>query len=200
MIQLFIKENIKNNQRMTVRDNRGQILFFIEGRWGRKNDIMSLYKINGQHLMSLKQQKLSPIPVFELFEGNKKTGSMRKHPGLFGLRDSYFTMHPHNWVITGDFEELYFTAYQENDLIMECDKDLKNGNAVYELTIENEEDAPLCALISTLFDYYSRKKDEDEETEASLEEDYDLGFLNYLPYSLSFHYKSMIKTVKTKTR
>lgn len=198
MIQLFIKENINNNQRMTVRDNRGQILYFIIGRWGRKNDIMSLYDIEGQHLISLKQQKLSPIPVFEIFENSEKTGVMRKHPGLFGIRDSYFTVHPHDWVITGDFEELYFTAYHENDLIMECDKNLKNGSSVYVLQIENEEDAPLCAVISTLFDHYSRKRDEDweEETENALE-DFDFGFLNCLPISLAFHYHT-IEKIKTR--
>jgi uncharacterized protein YxjI len=194
MIQLFIKENSNNNQHMTVRDNRGQFLYFIEGRWGRKDDIMSIYDVEGQHLMTLKQQKLSPIPTFDIFENSDKTGTMRKHPGLFGIRDSYFTVHPHDWVITGDFEELYFTAYQENDLIMECDKDLTNGENVYELKVENEEDAPLCALISTIFDHYSRKKDGEEETEESFEEDYDLGFLNYLPTSLSIHYTFISKT------
>lgn len=182
---------------MTVRDNRGQFLYFIEGRWGRKDDIMSIYDVEGQHLITLKQQKLSPIPIFDIFEDREKTGMMRKHPGLFGLRDSYFTIHPHDWVVTGDFEELYFTVYHENDLIMECDKDLRSSSNIYELRIKNEEDVPLCALISTLFDHYSRKKDEDEELEESFEEDYDLGFLNYLPISLSFHYDS---NYKTKTR
>lgn len=197
MMQLFITENSNNTQRMTVRDNRGQFLYFIEGRWGRKDDIMSLYDVDGEHLLTLKQQKLSPIPTFEIFEASEKTGVMRKHPGLFGLRDSYFTIHPHDWVITGDFEELYFTAYHDNELIMACDKDLQNGRNVYELTIKNEEDAPLCALISTLFDHYSRKRDEEEEMEESFEEDYNLGFLNYLPSSSTFHYKLISKT---KTR
>lgn len=178
MMQLFIKENLKNDQRMTVRDNRGQIIYLIEGRWGRKNDIMSIYKVNGEHLSTLKQLNLSPIPVFDLYEDGEKTGSMRKHPGLFGIRDSYFTLNPHDWVITGDFEDLYFTVHHKKKLIMECEKDLKSGSTIYDLKIKNEEDAPLMALITTLFDHYSRKKDEEEITNEAPDEDYELGFFN----------------------
>lgn len=178
MMQLFIKENLKNDQRMTVRDNRGQIIYLIQGRWGRQNDLMSLYKINGKHLLTLKQLNLSPIPVFDLFENGEKAGTMRKHPGLFGIRDSYFTLTPHDWVITGDFEDLYFTVHQKKKLIMECEKDLKSGSTIYELNIKNDEDAPLMALITTLFDHYSRKKEDEVVSRRSSDADYGLGFFS----------------------
>lgn len=174
---------------MSVRDHRGQIIYIIEGRWGRKNDQMSIYTINGERLMTMKQLKLSPIPVFELFEANEKTGTMRKHPGLFGLRDSYFTLHPQNWVITGDFEELYFTTHKDNELIMECEKDLSNGVTVYELVVKYEEDAVLSALITTLFDHYSRRKVDEKESDYRSDVNYKLGFFNplVLPFSKSTH-------------
>lgn len=184
---------------MSVRDHRGQIIYIIEGRWGRKNDQMSIYKTNGERLMTMKQLKLSPIPIFELFEGNEKTGTMRKHPGLFGLRDSYFTLHPQKWVITGDFEDLYFTTHKENELIMECNKDLSNGMTVYELLVKYENDAVLSALITTIFDHYSRKKVEDEETEDMSNANYKLGFFN--PFSLSFSKSNrypLKKCIKTR--
>lgn len=202
MIQLFMKENATNRQRLTVRDERGQIIYFIEGRWGRKNDLISLYKINGQHLISLKQQKLSPLATFDLMENGEKVGFMRKHPGLFGLRDSYFTIHPQQWVVTGDFEDLYFTVHRDNHFIMECEKGFKDGNAVYVLKIKHEEDAPLSALISTVFDHYSRKKDEEIAQEKAATEDYNLGLLNNFqsePLQVSYLVHPSSK-YKTKTR
>ena len=51
MRQLFIKQNQQNNQRLTVRDTRGQILYLIEGRWGRKDDIVSLQTIHGKECL-----------------------------------------------------------------------------------------------------------------------------------------------------
>jgi len=198
MVQLYIKENKKNQHKMTVRDYRGQILYLIEGRWGRVDDLVSLYTKNGQHLISVKQLKLSPIPTFKLLKESEKVGTMRKHPGLLGIRDSYFTVHPHNWTITGDFEELYFTAYQDNDFIMECEKDIYRGDSLYELTIKKEDNAPLCAVISTLFDHYSREKNEEEETEVVLKDNYNLGLSNSSgKFYFNFHYNNKIKT---KTR
>lgn|SRR5699024_2137741 len=186
MRQLFIKENQRNNQRMTVRDTRGQILYLIEGRWGRKDDIITLRTLKGKEYLRAKQSKLSPLPVFEITAQSEKIGIIRKHPGLFGIRDSYFTLHPHKWIITGDFEDLYFTAYYNNDLIMECEKIQKNSCDYFELLVENDEDVPLCSLITVLLDHYSRKKKEEEQTEISSEDAYNLGFLNNISCSIQY--------------
>ncbi len=177
MIQLFIKESTRNSQRMTVRDDRGQILYIIEGRWGRKNDVTSIYTFDGDLIMSVKQTKNTPFPIFKLKDSDGESmATMRKHPGLFGIRDSYFTIQPLDWVVKGDFEELYFTVYKEKQFIMECEKDIYNNYTVYELSIQNEEDAPLCALISILFDPHARNKVEDEQNESYEKSDYDFGF------------------------
>lgn len=190
MRQLFIKENQRNNQRMTVRDKHGQILYLIEGRWGRKDDILSLRTLNGEEYLRAKQSKLSPLPVFEITTQDERLGIIRKHPGLFGIRDSYFTMHPHKWIITGDFEDLYFTAYHNNDLIMECEKIQKNSCDHFELVVENDEDVPLCSLITVLLDHYSRKKKEEEQTEITSEDAYNLGFLNNIHCSIQYFPKN----------
>ena len=199
MMKLFIKENIKNNQRMSVRDSRGQIVYIIEGRWGRKKDKMSIYETNGTHILSMVQVKGSPIPVFELREEKKHIGTMRKHPGLFGIRDSYFTLHPHKWIITGDFEDLYFTTHKENELIMECEKDANHGLTVYEVDIKYEEDAPLSALITTLFDHYSRRRVDNKEPDNIFRDNYELGFFH--PFSSFTTNKNLYPYKKcTKTR
>lgn len=177
MIQLFIKESSSNNQRMTVRDDRGQIIYIIEGRWGRKNDITSIYELNGDLIMSAKQTKSTPLPFFQLYKNNEDIATMRRHPGLFGIRDSYFTIHPLHWTVTGDFEELYFTVHNDHQqLIMDCEKDIYNGYTVYELLIDEEVNAPVCALIATLFDPHSRNKSEDEQHNEFIESDYNFGF------------------------
>lgn len=196
MMQLFIKENQRNNQRMTVRDDRGQILYLIEGRWGRKDDIVTLQALNSEEYLWAKQSKLSPLPTFELITEDEKIGIVRKHPGLFGIRDSYFTVHPHKWVITGDFEELYFTAYNDNNLVMECEKIQKNHYDYFELIVENDEDVPLCSLITVLLDHYSRKKKEEEYTEMTEEEAYDLGFLNNVHCSILYPFKNQYVSKK----
>lgn len=177
MIQLFIKESSSNNQRMTVRDDRGQIIYIIEGRWGRKNDITSIYALNGDLILSAKQTKNTPFPIFKLYNQHQTIASIRKHPGLFGIRDSYFTIHPLYWTVTGDFEELYFTVHnKEQKLIMECEKDIYNNYTVYELYIDESAHAPTCALLATLLDPHSRNKNEDEQRNEYSNSEYDFGF------------------------
>lgn len=197
MLRLFIKESTQNNQRMTVRDDRGQIIYIIEGRWGRKNDVTSIHHLNGERILSAKQVKQSPLPVFELFTDGEEVANMRKHPGLFGIRDSYFTIHPFNWVVTGDFEDLYFTVHKDHELIMECEKDVYDQFAVYELYVEDEKHAPMCALIATLFDPYSRNKDNEENQEELSNRNYRFGFNHF---SLTNAFTEGQYKVKTKTR
>lgn len=194
MVKLFIKENKTNNQRMTVRDDRGQILYLIEGRWGRKDDIVTLSALGTEDYLTAKQNKLSPLPTFDLNNQDEKLGHIRKHHGLFGIRDSYFTVSPHQWIITGDFEELYFTAHHKNELIMECEKVQKNNCDYFELIVMNEDDVPLCALITVLLDHYVRRKKEEERTDSFEEESYNLGFLN------NFHHSFTYKTKQTITK
>ncbi|HIZ71577.1 MAG TPA: hypothetical protein H9808_07440 [Candidatus Atopostipes pullistercoris] len=186
MRQLFIKQNQQNNQRLTVRDTRGQILYLIEGRWGRKDDIVSLQTIHGKECLQAKQVKLSPLPIFEVTAQNEDIGVIRKHPGLFGIRDSYFTLHPHHWVITGDFEELYFTAYNNNDLIMECEKIQRNSSDYFELIVEQDDDIQLCSLITVLLDHYARKKKEEEQADCPADDAYNLGFMNNIYFSIPY--------------
>ncbi len=194
MKQLFIKENQKKKHRLTVRDERGQILYFIDGHWGRKDDSIKLYPLDSSFKLQAKQNKLSPLPTFELTSDNEKFGYIRKHPGLFGIRDSFFTVHPLQWIITGDFEELYFTAYFKNELIMECEKIQKNACEQFVLYVE-EDNAPLCALITALLDHYVRGKQDSESYDINDEESYDFGFLNHIHQSTQYQTGNNIKVL-----
>ena len=133
----------------------------------------------------MKQTKQTPFPVFTIRAEQEEIGTMRKHPGLFGIRDSYFSLYPHEWMVTGDFEEAYYTVTKENELIMECEKDLYQQYAIYNLMVDKEENIPLCAIISTLFDPYSRIKGDQEDTDTLADSDYDLGFNSGACFSYS---------------
>lgn len=200
MIDLFIKQNKINHQRMTVRDHRGQILYVIEGRWGRKHDVMAIYSLNGDQIMRIEQTKPSPLPVFEIFEENEKAGIIRKHPGLLGIRDTYFTLHPHEWVVAGDFEDLYITVTKKNEMIMACEKFIYSHSDMYELTVDKAENIPLCALLSVIFDPYSRIKDDEEEQENVYERNYNLGFGNCFSIPAGMYFSEETKPIKEKTR
>lgn len=186
MIQLFINQDKKESHRFTVRDKQGQILFLIQGNWGREGDSVNLFSLDANLLLQAKQVNMSPFFKFDLFHKQKKLGAFRKHPGFFGLRDAFFTVQPYDWIIRGDFEKLDFTAFEKEQEIFKVSKLLKYGNALYSLKVKREEDIQLASLLSILLDHYSRKKQGDRAYQEVNEGQYNLGFLNYRIHSKLF--------------
>lgn len=182
MIRLFVKENKVDSHRLTVQDSNGQILYLIEDYWGRKDDIINLFNIQGDLILQAKQINLSPFFQFDLFQAQEKIGTIRKHPGFFGLRDAFFTIQPQSWLIKGDFENLYFEVFKEEKIILTVRKLLNNANYLYSLNIKKDEDLALASLITGLLDHYSRKKGTAEDYEELEQSEYNLGFLNYKSY------------------
>lgn len=178
MKRLYIKDQSKSKNLKTIRDDRGQILFLIEGQWGRKDDLIALSTLKGTPVLSAKQNTLSPFPTFYFYTPEEKIGTLKKHPGLFGIRDAYFTLIPQSWIITGDFEELYFTIHQKNQLIVECEKEMTQDDSIFMMDIKNEKDIPLAAVITVLLDHYTRSQDHSYIEEETLDSDFNLGFLN----------------------
>lgn len=178
MIQLFINEDKKEKYHFTVRDNRGQIIYLIRGYWGRKDDRVDLLSLHGSLLLQARQANFSPFFRFDLLKNSELVGSFRKHPGLFGLRDAFFTIQPNDWIIRGDFEKLEFTTFKKQRAIVKTNK-LKHANALYSLKVLHEKDIPLAALLSVLLDHYSRKKNEETIFNEYLQKNYNLGILNY---------------------
>lgn len=192
MIRLFIKENKGAKHRLTVQDDQGQILYLIEGYWGRKNDIINLFNLHGDLILQAKQINLSPFFQFELFEAQEKVGTIRKHPGFFGLRDAFFTIQPQNWLIKGDFENLHFEVFKEEDRIITVSKMMSKANFLFSLTIQKEENLELASLITVLLDHYSREKGTIDSYETVEQNGYNLGFLNYQSYPNFYFNKDKI--------
>lgn len=191
MIQLYLYEKPDDKKHMTVRDNRGQIVYLVEGTWGRKDDILVISSLDGQAILSTKQIKLSPLPIFDLIKDGEKVGSVRKHPGLFGIIDAFFTIQPYDWTVTGNFENLNFTIHREKDIIMKCQKVVFKGSDIIYLQIFDEENIPLCALVAVLLDHYIRKHGDESSRNPYLDDDYDLGLLNN--FDLLYKYEKQAK-------
>lgn len=178
MIQLFINEDKKKQDHFTVRDSRGQIIYLIEGYWGRKDDRVNLLSLHGTSILQAKQANFSPFFKFDLLVNTKVIGSFRKHPGLFGLRDAFFSVQPNEWIIRGDFDQLFFTTFHQDKAIIKTSK-LRHANALYSLKVLDEEDIPLASLLAVLLDHHARKKQKDIIYSDFLEKNQNLGFLNY---------------------
>lgn len=199
MIRLFIKENKRDDNRLIVRDDRGQILYLIEGSWGQKNDIINVYSLHGELILQAKQTKLSPFFKFNLFQSRKKIGTIRKHPGFFGLRDAFFTIHPQDWIVKGNFEKLHFTVYKKNKKIMDVTQIINNANYLFSLNVKKGENLALASLLTILLDHYSRKKEKNKSHNELEQNNLNLGFLHYESYP-NFYSNKQKRLQKTRLK
>lgn len=194
MIQLFVKENKGDNHRLTIRDNRGEILYLIEGYWGKKDDVINLFNLNKQLLLQAKQTNFSPFFKFDLIQKRENIGSIRKHPGFFGIRDAFFTVQPNDWIIKGDFEQLDFTVFENEQKIVTYKKLSPHANYLYSMQVKRERDIILASLLVILLDHYSRMKETDDTSDKISEVGFNLGFLSYKSYPHFYFNKE--KTLK----
>lgn len=197
MYTLYIYGKINHNRRLTVRDDRGQIRYLIDGASNRNDNLITLSDLNGDVILSAKQIMFTPLPLFHLMKDDQKIGSVRRHPDLFGIRESYFTVHPHDWVIAGDFSDVNFVIHHNHQLIMKCKKIFIDEYDLFQLEIKNEKDGPLTSLLAVVLDYYSHIRTDVEEEQNIHESGYNLGLFNNIKLS---HTLQKTNAYKTKTR
>lgn len=177
MVRLFIKTEYTTIQdRMIVTTESGEKLYLIVGKWGRMGDKLSVYSMDGKRLVEAKQVLLSVFPKFRLYQDGVKIGTIKKRPGLQGLKKPYFTVTRLNWVITGDYDEQIFHVRRLAKKILTIEKSVTFIGDFYILTFDNEKIAPVACLISQLLDHYGQNKE--SVWNEMKQEKYSLSFLN----------------------
>ncbi|WP_080147195.1 LURP-one-related/scramblase family protein [Marinilactibacillus piezotolerans] len=177
MVRLFINHAYMSMQnRMIVKSASGKDTYLIVGKWGRARDALSLYSMDGDRLVEAKQTLLSVFPKFDFYTDEHKIASVKKIPGLQGLKKPYYIVSHLDWIVTGDFIERQFTVKHHSQVIMRVEKHYSFQGDFYSLNIEREEYAPICCLLSVIIDHYSS----DRETlwQQYKKEKYSLSFMH----------------------
>ncbi|MFC6464209.1 LURP-one-related/scramblase family protein [Marinilactibacillus sp. GCM10026970] len=177
MIRLFINHAYMSMQnRMIVKSASGQNTYLIVGKWGRAKDALSLYSMSGDRLVEAKQTLLSLFPKFDFYIEDQKKATVKKIPGIQGLKKPYYVVSQLNWIITGDFVEQKYVVRSASGVIMRLEKNYSFQGDFYALTIEKEEYAPLCCVLAVIIDHYSAKRD--TPWKQYKKEKYSLGFMH----------------------
>ncbi|WP_208560311.1 LURP-one-related/scramblase family protein [Marinilactibacillus kalidii] len=181
MVRLFINHAYMTMQnRMIVKSASGQNTYLIVGKWGRARDSLSLYAMNGDRLVEAKQTLLSLFPKFEFYIDDEKKASVKKIPGIQGLKKPYYIVSRLNWMVTGDFIEQKYVVRGPSGVIMRMEKNHSYQGDFYALTIEEDAYAPLCCLLAVIIDHYSSQRD--SIWQQYKKEKYSLSFMH--PFQL----------------
>jgi len=161
MSNFYIQQKaLSGNQRTLVKNQQGQAIFLLVGRWGTRGDALSLYKMNGDLVASLKQTSFAIGSKFDLYQGFEKVGSLQRFLTL--NRDFYF-IHGLNWVVVGDIKNQHYKIHQLNHSIMVMDKVFLATGDFYQLSVTDDQHAPLCICISAILDYWVHTRRPDKQ-------------------------------------
>lgn len=159
MPEYIIKEQrLGYNTQTLIKDATGHPLYLLMGHWGNKNDVLSLYLMDGTLVASVKQTSLLVGRRFDLFVNFNKIGVMKKRFNWPG--DVYYIRQLH-WTVFGDIAHHHYSIYHFHRPIMHLDKRPILTNQDYCLHVFHEQDAPICICIAAVMDYwlYNRQKE-----------------------------------------
>lgn len=120
MSEFFIQDRqLSRVTRTIVKDETGKSLFLMVGRWGTKGDALSLYRLNGQMVASIKQISFTFGTRFEIYKDFEKVGTLQK---IFNWPGDFYYIQQLHWAVHGDIYNHRYGIHHFNKKIMEMDK------------------------------------------------------------------------------
>ncbi|MER2064566.1 MAG: hypothetical protein ABS873_07920, partial [Alkalibacterium sp.] len=146
------------------------------GNGGRLADKLSVFSMDGTRLLDIRQVTLSIFPKFYFYHDSEKIGTLKKRPGLRGIKNPFFTLTRLNWVITGDYEKKRFTVRHLGKKIGTIDKNISYMGEFYTVNSFSEEEAPIACAVTVLLDHYAENKELGWKRRQ--QQKYSLGFMH----------------------
>ncbi|KRL02994.1 LURP-one-related/scramblase family protein [Liquorilactobacillus capillatus] len=151
MRKLYVqKGRLAEHGASTISDINRKKLYLIVGKWGRHQDVLSVYAISGTPLAEIKQRGFGLLPHFDLFKHNELVGSLRRYH--FGRKDILIVRRL-NWFIVGDLYTSHYRIFHGRHTIMTLQEVTLPYGDYLELSINNAEDEVLCICIVAILDH-----------------------------------------------
>lgn len=132
-----------------IYNEQGETAFTVEGKlaWGHKLEILDPV---GRHLGTVKEEPLTFLPRFALYQGEEYIGQIKKELTLF---KPVFTLDCRDWQVSGDWLEWdYRVTDGQGRTVMTASKELLHWTDTYVMDIARDEDALLCLMIVLAID------------------------------------------------
>lgn len=129
-----------------VFDEEGNTVYTVEGKLGWGHTLHILDRC-GSHVGTVKEEILSFLPRFAIYEGDAYIGCIKKE---FSFFVPVFTVDVNDWEVEGDlFEWDYTISDSKGSAAAYVSKELWNWTDTYVIDVRREEDA-LHALMVVL--------------------------------------------------
>ncbi|WP_295729640.1 LURP-one-related/scramblase family protein [uncultured Limosilactobacillus sp.] len=153
MRTLYLKNRSNDHSATIIHDNFDQACYLLTGKWGIRNDALSLYTMQGQLLAELKQLSLGLMPKFAIYQNRQRMGTIGKS---FGFVREFIYIHGLNWVIVGNAFTNRYRIFRNNHLVFTMEPE--QSHLYCRLTINQQSDEPIAILIACVLDHWANKR------------------------------------------
>lgn len=132
-----------------IYDESGNILFVVKGQlsWGHK---LNIYNSLGEQVGTIKEEVLTFLPRFALYEQDRYIGQIKKEFSFFKPK---FALDFNGWEVNGNWMEWDYTVYDQNgSSIMEANKKIFQWADTYEITVHDSINALYALMIVLAID------------------------------------------------
>lgn len=157
MRKLYIHQHLNDLRGATViKDEHGVSTYLLVGKWGLRQDVLSLYAIDGDLLAEIRQLTLGILPKFSIYQNHKQIGTVGKSLGF--LREVIY-IRGLNWIIVGNTLRDSYRVYHGTQLVFSF-KPVKFTSGYYhELTVVDQDLEPVAIVVASVLDHWARKQD-----------------------------------------
>lgn len=151
----YINEHLLSSKvRTVIKDEKGNPVFLLVGKWGTKGDVMSIFSLDGKMLAHVKQHSFTIQSRFELYMNHEKVGVLSR---VFRFTKDFYWIKGLKWVVVGDIPNQTYGIYRLNKEIMSMRKCRMGQHDMCEIVVQDVEQAPLCLCIASILDYWVKK-------------------------------------------
>ncbi|KRM13570.1 hypothetical protein ABTQ33_09390 [Paucilactobacillus suebicus] len=140
----------------TVKDGDNNTIYLLVGKWGMRQDVLSLYETSGELLAEIKQLTLGLLPKFAIFQNNRQIGVIGKSLGF--VREVIY-IRGLNWIIVGNVISESYRVYHGTQLVFSFKSQVQDGQTYSILQVADEDLEPVCVVISAVLNHWARRSD-----------------------------------------
>lgn len=140
----------------TVKDDQNQTVYLLVGKWGLRQDVLSLYAVSGELLAEIRQLTLGILPKFAIYQDHQQVGVIGKSLGVF---KEVIYIRGLNWIIVGNMLKESYRVYHGTQLIFSFQSQTQGGQTFGILEVTDKRLEPISIVISGVLSHWARRSD-----------------------------------------
>ena len=157
MRTLYMRDRTTDRQPATVvHDANHNAIYLLAGKWGIRQDTLSLYNMHGDLLAEVKQLSLGLLPKFALYVDQQRVGVVGKSLGF--VREVVY-IRGLNWVIVGNALTNHYRVFKGSRQIFAMEPAKNSGASYLAITIGVKSEEPLAILVACVLNHWAKRPD-----------------------------------------